>query len=347
MTDYLFNGTIPAFRNRPLPSMDKRYLELQAWLASKLHSNFTLTLLSGDASFRRYFRIAHNNQSFVAMDAPPSKEDLSSFIKIAEILEKHQVLTPRILERNLEHGFLLLSDLGDNLFLQTLTAGTVHHLYKLAFTTLHQIQSCSLEKQTLPLFNEEMILRELSLFVEWFLEKHLELRLSSSEKKIIEKTFSFLINAALEQPQVFVHRDYHSRNLLLLSNDQVGVLDFQDAVLGPITYDLISLTRDCYIAWPDQKVEQWIVDFQKEALERKKLKETSQELFLCWADWMGIQRHLKAIGIFSRLNYRDNKSMYLNDIPRTLNYVHTISKNHSQLNSFYHWLEDAVMSKQA
>src|SRR3990167_5269834 len=306
MTDYLFNGTIPAFRNRPLPSMDKRYLELQAWLASKLHSNFTLTLLSGDASFRRYFRIAHNNQSFVAMDAPPSKEDLSSFIKIAEILEKHQVLTPRILERNLEHGFLLLSDLGDNLFLQTLTAGTVHHLYKLAFTTLHQIQSCSLEKQTLPLFN-----------------------------------------AALEQPQVFVHRDYHSRNLLLLSNDQVGVLDFQDAVLGPITYDLISLTRDCYIAWPDQKVEQWIVDFQKEALERKKLKETSQELFLCWADWMGIQRHLKAIGIFSRLNYRDNKSMYLNDIPRTLNYVHTISKNHSQLNSFYHWLEDAVMSKQA
>lgn len=325
--------------------MDARYLLLQDWLKTLLPSEFTIKPLAGDASFRRYFRIYQGNQTYVAMDAPPTHENILPFIAIANLLEKNQVLAPHIFERNLEQGFLLLSDLGDNLFLQELNPDTVNHLYQQAFTTLHHMQNCDVQSEGLPAFDKAMILRELSLFVEWFLGKHLGLNLNHSDQQILEKTFNHLIVSAEEQPQLFVHRDYHSRNLLWTQDKRVGVIDFQDAVCGPITYDLVSLIRDCYIAWPTEAVKQWILQFQQEALERKKLHETSQERFLRWADLMGMQRHLKAIGIFSRLNHRDGKVNYLKDIPRTLNYVRQVAQTYPELATFNTWLEDNVLTQ--
>lgn len=324
------------------PFMDQRYQLLQDWLKTTLRSDFIIKPLAGDASFRRYFRIYHQDQTWVAMDAPPSHENIVPFITIAEMLQKHQVHAPAIIYRHLEHGFLLLSDLGDNLFLPALNANNVEQLYGQAFHTLHHIQAC--ETTDLPLFDQATILRELSLFVEWFLIKHLELNLSMNDHKILERTFKLLIESAQAQPQCFVHRDYHSRNLLWLPDQQVGVLDFQDAVRGPITYDLVSLVRDCYVAWPPEQVTQWLLQFQQAALDRKQLDETSPERFILWADWMGMQRHFKAIGIFSRLNHRDGKQSYLKDIPRTLNYVHQVAQKYPEFQNFRSWLEDKILS---
>ncbi|MBI5447915.1 MAG: phosphotransferase [Gammaproteobacteria bacterium] len=324
--------------------MDQRTLLLQNWLNTLLQAPFTLTPLAGDASFRRYFRVHQNEQTWVAMDAPPPLENIVPFITIATLLQKNQIHAPRILHYHLEQGFILLSDLGDQLFLSILNEQTVEHLYGHAFTTLHRLWHC--EWDNLPLFDEGMILRELSLFVEWFLIKHLGLTLPSSTQHLLQKTFRQLIQSAKEQPQVFAHRDFHSRNLLWIDPPQtVGVIDFQDAVRGPLTYDLISLVRDCYLAWPTPQVDRWILQFQQEALARGHLHETSTERFLRWADWMGIQRHCKAIGIFSRLKHRDNKTQYLQDIPRTLRYICEVSRRHPELTDFVTWLEDTVLEK--
>ncbi len=339
MTTRLFSSTIIFFLKKY--PMDQRYLLLQAWLKHVLPTDFAITPLAGDASFRRYFRISQGQQTFVAMDAPPTHEDVAPFITIAHALRAHGVVTPRLIDADLTQGFLLLSDLGDMLYLKALNPDTAESLYNRAFQTLHSLQTCALSP--LPLFDEGMILRELSLFVEWYLQKHLGLSLKTQDQKILVTAFSHLIQSAQAQPQCFVHRDYHSRNLLVLPEGGVGVLDFQDAVHGPVTYDLVSLIRDCYITWPEADVTRWMQAFQDQATEKKTLPKVSSALFMRWADWMGMQRHLKAIGIFSRLNHRDHKHPYLQDIPRTLNYVYHISEKYPEFSDFKHWLEDHVL----
>lgn len=298
---------------------------LRAWLVNHFKTDaFSLTPIPGDASFRCYFRIQHKDQSFIAMDAPPPLEDVRPFIAIAKKFAAQQVQVPEILAAHLEEGFLLLTDFGDRLFLKELQLSNADQLYTAALTTLLQIQTC--DPNDIPHFDRAFMQKELSAFQEWFLEKHLNVNLPAS---LLQHTFEYLIDSAEQQPQVCVHRDYHSRNLMCLNNGEVGVLDFQDAVLGPITYDAVSLLRDCYIDWPSKQVEAWADNFRQQAC-----KQVSSAQFLQWFDLMGIQRHLKALFIFARKYIRDNDPNYLADIPRTLQYVIDVSERYPALREF-------------
>ncbi len=295
---------------------------------------------SSDASFRRYFRVKAAEGQFIVMDAPPETENIEPFIRIAGLLARSHVKVPTIFQQNLTDGFLLLEDFGSQCFLDRLNAGNVTGLYQSAFDTLFKIQSnTSIQNCGLPSYSEALLKRELGIFEDWFLHQWLDIQIPSS---IWETVCTILVKSALEQPITWVHRDFHSRNLMVLNEDSPGVIDFQDAVIGPITYDLVSLLRDCYIAWPDQQVEQWMNQYYDRLLQAE-LIACPPALFKRWFDLMGMQRHLKAIGIFSRLHLRDSKSSYLNDIPRTLNYVTTICSRYPELVEFSNYLQDQVL----
>ena len=278
-----------------------------------------ISVASADASFRRYFRVSHAEGSMIVMDAPPEQEDVSPFIDITQRLEAANLRAPHIHASDLQQGFLLLDDLGRQDFLRGLNSDSVDELYGDALLALLKIQVA--DTQGLPIYNKKLLASELSLFQDWYLGVHLGIELSQDQREQLSKVFSALIDNALEQPQVFVHRDYHSRNLMITAENNPGIIDYQDAVFGPITYDLVSLLRDCYISWPTGQVKTWALHYRDQAVANELLPPTQDQQFLRWFDLMGIQRHLKAIGIFSRLDHRDGKSGYLNDIPRTLNYV--------------------------
>ena len=313
---------------------DKRAQLLQDWI----HSLFDVVEnsflpVSGDASFRRYFRFVAKNEKgvdqlpLIAVDAPPEKEDSQRFIDIALLLTDNNLPAPKIFVAS-DEGFYVQQDFGDQLLLNCLNESTVDHLYDIAMSNIVAMQQ--LKAADFPPYNSELLQREMGLFTDWYLDKHINAALSDHDQHILTSTYKNLEISALEQPQAFVHRDYHCRNLMLLDNDKLGIIDFQDAVLGPITYDLVSLLRDCYIDWPQKKIDLWVNTFIKKLPIRH-----DNEKFVRWFDLMGIQRHLKAIGIFSRLNYRDNKPSYMNDIPRTLNYVLTISEKYDELKPFH------------
>lgn len=253
------------------------------------------------------------------MDAPPDKEESRPYIDVALRLAAHGVQVPRIYRYDLSLGFMLLSDLGTRDYLAALDETTVEELYADALDSLLRIQMT--DHTGLPPYDEPLLRRELSLFEDWLLRQHLGLELTPAQTLVLHDAFDALIRAALEQPRVFVHRDYHSRNLMVTPFNQPGVLDFQDAVVGAVTYDLVSLLRDCYIAWPRERVEAWALGYRDAATKAGVIGEIGDTEFLRWFDLMGIQRHLKAIGIFARLNHRDGKPGYLADIPRTLSYV--------------------------
>lgn len=326
-----------------MPHSQSRSVLLQNWLGSQLSGAYTLTPLAGDASFRRYFRVQTEKDTFVVMDAPPDKENCLSFIKIAKILAAQKINVPEIKAMELNLGFLLLTDFGDNLFLRVLNESNANTLYSLAMDSLIRIQSTKTENHSLPSF-DSMMIEELNNFREWYLEKHLNLNLTVKDNYFFTEIFEKLIESAKQQPQTFVHRDYHSRNLMLLVNNQVGILDFQDSVTGPITYDLVSLLRDCYIAWPISQVHEWTKKYLALILSEKILNNISQEQWLRWFDLMGIQRHLKAIFIFARKWHRDANSNYLVEIPRTLNYVLQVSEQYSDLKNLRHFLMSKVSS---
>jgi aminoglycoside/choline kinase family phosphotransferase len=227
-------------------------------------------------------------------------------------------------------GFLLLTDLGSEQYLPALNADSVGRLYGDAMGALLTLQACGPQRDELPPYDEALLLREMELFREWYLGRHLGLALSAGEQRMLDETFRRLAQSALEQPQVAVHRDYHSRNLMVAPHNP-GILDFQDAVFGPVTYDLVSLLRDCYIAWPREQVEAWALGYQELAIDCGILRLRDEERFLRWFDWMGVQRHLKASGIFARLNHRDGKPGYLKDIPRTLGYVREVAGRYPEL----------------
>jgi len=324
---------------------DQRFDLLNEWLSKVLpHSHFKVTAIIGDASFRRYFRVQYGQESYIAMDAPPDKEDCRPFVAIARAFAKLNVQVPHIFAFDLEQGFLLLSDLGDNLYSNVLTADNVEQLYLKALADLTKIQACeTIPNWDIPHFGKDFLEREWHLFQHWTVEKHWEKNLSVHEHYLLTDSFEILVNNSLSQPHVCVHRDYHSRNLLLLKDKAVGVLDFQDAVWGPITYDAVSLLRDCYIDWPREQIEKLIHVFY----EQCSLKHTSRDQFIYWFDLMGIQRHLKAIGIFSRLKHLYNRPNYLQYIPRGLNYVLQISENYNELNQFRQFLLNVIPAKDA
>lgn len=314
-----------------------RIANLQNWITQTLNTHNELIPLAGDASFRRYFRVLLHDKKFVVMDAPPDKENIHPFVAIAMAWQQYNIRVPEVLAHDLQQGFILLSDLGDDLYLNLLNATNVDSLYSKAVDALLQIQQCSqnISNWPLPHFDGVTLQRELNLFLDWFLIKHLNLSITPDITALFTQTSALLIQSALEQPQVCVHRDYHSRNLLLLKNGNVGVLDFQDAVWGPITYDLVSLLRDCYIAWPQAKIDAWVFDFY----QKINLENYSFEQFMRWFDLMGIQRHLKVLGIFSRLCYRDNKPNYLNDLPRIMKYLLDVCEKYPELKMFNTFLK--------
>lgn len=307
---------------------DLRLQQLTDWVQSERpHAN--LQVASADASFRRYFRVTEGSNSWIAMDAPPEKETLEPFIDITERLIQASVNAPKIYQQSLEQGFLLLGDLGDTPYLSALNDKQADALYGDAFKALLQIQMA--DTSNLPVYDEALLQQEMNLMPEWFLSKHLGVSLSNQEQSDLQSVFELLIKTALDQPQVFVHRDYHSRNLMVTTSENPGVIDYQDAVLGPVCYDLVSLLRDCYIAWPVQQVRQWVTEYRVLAQQQGIIPEVDDKLFQQWFDWMGLQRHIKVLGIFARLNHRDGKAHYLNDLPLTLSYVMNVAANYPEM----------------
>lgn len=300
---------------------DERLELLTQWLAVELGDvEYNIEPASADASFRRYFRISFDGKTIIAMDAPPEVEDCSRFIRTAKMFAAIGVSVPLIQAEDLKQGFLLISDLGSRQYMDELNQDTVDSLYDDALDALITIQASGLNNE-LPQYDLALLLREMEIFREWYLQKHIQYLLDDDTNKQIDNAFEFLAKSALEQPRVIVHRDYHSRNLMVLEHNNPGIVDFQDAVVGPVTYDLVSLLKDCYIEWPVKSVKSWMSGFHEKCLQLGILKNVDQETFECWFDLMGVQRHLKAAGIFARLNYRDGKPGYLADIPRTLGYV--------------------------
>ena len=301
---------------------------------------------SADASFRRYFRTTDKNTSktYVVMDAPPEKEDCAPFIRVTKLLRTAGVNAPEIIEQDLEQGFLLLTDLGDQPYLDHLNEKHAETLYSDAVSSLIHMQNIKAEAMDeLPLYDGQRLLDEMALFEEWYLNRHLDVQLNDEQKIKLAATYDLLIQNALEQPQTFVHRDYHSRNLMLTQKDNPGIIDYQDAVVGPCTYDLVSLFKDCYIEWPREKIEQWLEDYAfKSGLAHEPNFETAQ--FIKWFDLMGVQRHLKVLGIFARLNYRDGKQQYLNDLPLTLKYVVDACDRYEELKPLQQLLEQTVLN---
>lgn len=304
--------------------MDLRQNALKNWLdGQSILSSYQMHAIPGDASFRRYFRIQTDQRSYIAMDAPPPRENCVPFVAIADALRQKNIYAPEIFASDLEQGFLLLSDFGDQLYLKILNHHNAETLYCHALDTLATLQTIrNVNPLTLQPFTAEFMRNELTLFQEWFLQKHLAMNPETS----LDICFDFLAQTAAEQPQVFMHRDYHSANLMLLPESKVGVLDFQDAFIGPVTYDLVSLLRDCYIAWPDELVKKLVRYY----FQQLALLTISEKEFFRWFDLMGIQRHLKALLTFSRKYRRDNNANYLQHIPRTVDYIVKISAHYPE-----------------
>lgn len=312
---------------------DLRFEQLKKWLGFALEKQpMEISVASADASFRRYFRVKTPKKTWIAMDAPPDKEDCKPFVKVATAFRHLRMNVPEIYAQNLSHGFLVLTDFGSICYLDQLQENNADQLYGDAMEALLNLQTNEKPHNvTLPLYDKMLLKREMQLFNDWFLAKHVQVSLSEDENVGLSLVYEALVENALTQNQVWVHRDFHSRNLMLTSKNNPGVIDFQDAVEGPITYDLVSLLRDCYINWPIEKVEVWVESYLTQLQSRNMCQDTSVETFKKWFDLMGVQRHLKAIGIFSRLNYRDGKSGYLNDIPRTLGYVQQVTAKYNEL----------------
>ena len=324
-----------------------RYDALRQWTAAVLgRQDFTLEPASSDASFRRYWRVRYPGQTLILMDAPPAQEDCGRFVDLARRLGAIGLNTPRVHAEDRTNGFLALSDLGDRLYLGALDPDNADRLYGDALAALAVLQAEG-PRTGLPDYDAPFLRRELEIFREWFLERHLGLKLSPADLAAWQGAGETLIASALEQPRVCVHRDYHSRNLMVTEEANPGILDFQDAVVGPVTYDLASLLKDCYIAWPAERVNAWALGYLAAAVRSGLLPAVEPERFLRWFDLMGAQRHLKAAGIFTRLKHRDGKPGYLADIPRTLGYVQEVCARYPELADLDRLLRDRVLPAMA
>ena len=325
--------------------MPDRYNSLQNWLTEILGTSaFNLKPASGDASFRTYHRLFLKNKTFIVMDAPPEQENCKVFIKITKKLRACDVNVPIIHNVNIEQGFLLLSDLGNDLYLNKLNKSSIYELYSDALSTLVAIQVL-VNVGGVDEYDKSLLISEMNLFREWLIEKHLNIKLSDSQVKILTTLFDLLVNNALQQPKVFVHRDFHSRNLMVTKENNPGVIDYQDAVYGPISYDLVSILKDCYIKWPKEEIDKWIDFYLNKLYEEKAQHRINRDEFVRWFDLMGVQRHLKASGIFARLSHRDGKHNFLEDIPRTLSYILDLKETYEELQPICIILEELVLPR--
>jgi aminoglycoside/choline kinase family phosphotransferase len=313
---------------------DPRLAQLIDWLGNiEIVAGVDPVAASTDASFRRYFRLQTPAESFIAMDAPPAQEDSTSFLRVATYLESMQLNAPRVIEADLEKGFILLTDLGTHPYLDVLNQAPdrAEMMYVDAMRALLQMQERGTAFQaTLPPYDDRLLRFELSLFHDWLCEKHLGIQFSAADEAAWQALCDALVANALDQPQVFVHRDYHSRNLMQTRENNPGILDFQDAVEGPYTYDLASLLKDCYVRWPADRVRNWALSFYAQLDDAAKAH-SDAATFMMHFELMGIQRHLKAAGIFARLNHRDGKPGYMADIPRTLRYIVELAPRYARL----------------
>ena len=317
---------------------------IHTWITSVLDSDqFEINFLPGDASFRRYARINLNNKTFMLMDAPPEKEDCVPFVTIDQFFDSHGVRVPHIVAKDLEQGFLLLEDFGDVLLSTLLNDVTVDAYYAQSFKQLIELQAID-GTENFPAYSYEKLISEMELLTEWMLPS-LQIQPTQDEQALIKRTFAILANAALAQPQVIVHRDFHSRNLMKIEGEtDLGVIDFQDAVIGADTYDLISITRDAYVQWNADRVYEWFKVFYDLLPETAK-QDRDFAQFKRDADFMAIQRHLKILGIFVRLFERDGKTGYLKDLPRVMWYLLEESKDYAELQPFMQFIQAKVMPK--
>ena len=313
--------------------IDKRLELARVWTRDTLaNAAIELEPASADASFRRYLRVVGAERSYIVMDAPTGIEDTTPFIRTATRLLELGLNVPEIFAANPDQGLLLLSDLGNTTYLQCLTAANADRLYGDALGALVVLQAGSFtDPDYFPSYDRNLLNAEMALFSDWFVDRHLNIRLTPGQRHRLDSVFADLSAAALEQPNTWVHRDYHSRNLMRTETHNPGILDFQDAVSGPITYDLVSLLRDCYVEWPAERVTEWAKRYYQLAVQSGLPVGAGEDRFLEWFDWMGVQRHLKAIGIFARLYRRDGKPGYLADIPRVLRYIHTQADRYADL----------------
>lgn len=324
-------------------SSDLRLERLRDWLCDELHWPLArIAPASADASFRRYFRVwSRDGATRIVMDAPPEKEDIAPYLSVCALLERCRVHVPRIEASDPAAGFVLLEDLGSESYLARLEAGAdADSLYGDALEALLRIQLEGRDgARALPSYDRAVLEREMALMPEWFCERHLSLALGAEERALIAATSAQLVAEALRQPVVFVHRDYHSRNLMHVARENPGIIDFQDALAGPCGYDLVSLLKDCYIEWPRPRVEAWVHGFRAQLIARGGEGGSDAAEFLRWFDMIGLQRHIKVLGIFARLWYRDGKNGYLKDLPRTLQYVHDAAWRYPELHEFARWVE--------
>ncbi len=313
-------------------SFAERTSLLTAWALSEagrhgfVAGDTVLSPVSGDASFRRYFRLplaaGGSTHSLIAVDAPPDRENLRPFVAIARALCEYGSRAPEVIAVDFEQGLMLLEDFGDQLLLPALQDSVrADALYELAMREMVRMQDVAeVRGYALPPYDRARLQMEMDLFRDWFVKVHLQLELTPEELAILDAACDLIVADNLSQPTVFVHRDYHSRNLMLLGDDTLGLIDFQDAVMGPITYDLVSLLRDAYVAWPQARVEGWVRRCARLLRDERRI-DVNDATFLRWFDWMGAQRHLKVVGIFARLCHRDGKTAYLADIPRVFAYL--------------------------
>ncbi len=303
---------------------DSRLELLTRWVVDDLgFTGSRIEPASGDASFRRYFRLTRGSDTYVVMDAPPDKEALAPFVGVARALAAIGLNVPLVLAQDMRQGLLLLSDLGTRQYLDELAAEReVDRLYADALAALLRMQTAgAADARALAPYDRTLLLREMELMPEWFLSRHLGMRVEATDRAMLDALFEVLVQSAAAQPATFVHRDYHSRNLLVSETANPGILDFQDAVRGAVTYDLVSLLKDCYIAWPAKRVVDWALQYREQLLGAGFALDADERKFIRWFDLMGLQRHLKVLGIFARLYYRDGKSGYLKELPRVLAYA--------------------------
>ncbi len=313
-----------------------RLQQLNNWLEIVLvGKDYKIAPASADASFRRYFRVSLADETYIAMDAPPPQEDCTPFVKVAELFLKAGLNVPKIVAKNLESGFLLLSDLGDTTFLSALQApngmSVAADLYRDASQVLIKMQLAS-QPNVLPPYDEALLTREMQLFPDWYITKHLNVTLTEQQQAVLTKTFTLLNQNILAQSKVYVHRDYHSRNLMVQpASHDLGVLDFQDAVYGPITYDLVSLLKDAYISWDEDQILDWAVRYWQSAKKAGLPVPDDVADFYRDFEWMGAQRHIKVLGIFARLYHRDGKDGYLKDMPLVMDYLRRVCDRYIEL----------------
>ena len=310
--------------------------QVNEYIQTTPYKEYEISVASADASFRKYYRLTKDDKSFLLMDSSLEKESLTPFLDVTKRLKNAGVNVPEIYEQNLSLGYLILKDFGDTHLLSQLNAANFKTLYRQAINEIITMQGA--ETTGLPLYDKAFLHFEMELMQEWFLEKKLGLTLTQTQLTLVEKALENIANAVLEQPQnIFVHRDYHSRNIMLTSSNQLGIIDYQDAMSGALTYDLVSLLKDCYIAFKRSDIEELALYFR----DKKGLSVSDAE-FLRWFDFMGLQRHIKVLGIFSRLHLRDGKDGYLKDIPLTRKYVIDTAKRYDETKELAAFLEQHI-----